>query len=261
MTFSSYVSLSAQSFTKIKSFPSKKIVAVSLDRYGNFLVSDNTGNIIQYDSLGNILNQFSPSRLMQVSFLEAWRTVKIFVYYRELQKFLFLNRFMAITGEYDFLESENIIGFARLATLANDDNLWIYDDSDFSLKKYNPERKQLLLKSPLNLIFGSGNSRFNFIREYENMVFLNDYNAGIRVFDNLGNYKKLIPFKNINYIGFTGDNLYFLQENELHFFNLYSFEGKKVELPQTGMKIEFVLVAGNRIMIFAEKKVFIYLQQ
>ena len=252
----------AQPFTLLKTIAVKKITAVSADRYGNFLLADASGNVTQYDSTGKKITVFSPQQPWQVSFIEAWRTVKIFVFYREAQKFTFLNRFLVPEGEYDFPETGNAtqppVGFARLATLANDDNLWVYDDTDFSLKKYNPDTRKLLLSTQLNLLFDSPDFRFNFIREYENLVFLNDFQAGIRVFDNLGNYKKLLPFKNLNYLGFLNDNLYFFQQNELHFFNLYTFEEKKITLPTVSGKTEFVLVFEKRLLILTQKEVFLY---
>jgi hypothetical protein len=58
-----------------------------------------------------------------------------------------------------------------------------------------------------------------------------DRTSGIFVFDNLGNFKKKLPFTGLSTIGFLGDELYYTVGGELRFFHLYNLAERAVPLP------------------------------
>ncbi|MBC8110287.1 MAG: hypothetical protein H7Y04_04430 [Verrucomicrobia bacterium] len=239
----------------IQTIAIQKPTAVSVDRYGNIFVADVSGKIAYFDSTGKKIYEYSPSKIARVSLLESWRSVKTFVFYQDLQAFTLLNRFLVATAEqYRF---SNAIGFARLATLANDDNLWVFDEADFSLKKYNPDNEQIILNVPLSLIVENKDYNFTFMREYQNLLFISDANSGILVFDNLGNYKKKIPVSGLKHFGFSGDELYFFKDDTLYFSHLYQTTERIIKLPKTEEKINFVLYLDRKIIIFTDKSLII----
>src|SRR4051812_27461454 len=75
-------------FRSIKTIPIKN---VSIDRYSNIFVTDDKGNLYRYDSLGNESLKYSPLKKAEISILESWRTVNIFMFYRDLQEFNILD--------------------------------------------------------------------------------------------------------------------------------------------------------------------------
>jgi hypothetical protein len=246
----------AQTFTLLGSQMIPKPVAVSQDRYGQVSVAFESGTVSLFDSTGKKLYEYSPFRPVEVNLLESWRTVKIFAFYKDLQAYSLFNRFLVATAEqYRFPAS---FGFIRTATLANDDNLWLFDEVDFSLKKYNPETQTLLLDAPMSLILDGKNYNLGFMREYQNLLFISEHNSGILVFDNLGNYRKKLPFPGVTYFSFLEDELYFLQQNELYFFNLYTLAERRLKLPGIPEKIQFTILTGNRLFLLTEKQMYVY---
>jgi hypothetical protein len=103
----------------------------------------------------------------------------------------------------------------------------------------------------------SAKYNINYMREYQNMLFVNDANSGILVFDNFGNYKKKLPFSGLSFFGFQDNELYYVSKSGIHFFNLYTLAARSVLLPGNTIP-EFVLVFNTRIAIFSKNSLYIY---
>ncbi|MBW8050503.1 MAG: hypothetical protein FVQ77_09220 [Cytophagales bacterium] len=248
----------SQSLQLIKTIPVKSPDKVSVDRYNNIFVCDGDGNVNKYDTAGNTKLTYSPQKIGSISLIEAWNSVKIFLFYKDFQEYVMLDRFLAPISIYNFDLSS--IGFARTATLAADNNLWIIDDSDFSLKKHDIQLQTITIETPLDLLLDARDYDINFMREYQNMLFINDYNSGILVFDNLGNYKKKLPFTRLESFGFLNEELYYLEDNKIHLFHLYNFNTRTIQLPEDKIFIN-TIVFKNQVCLFSEDYFFIYKQR
>lgn len=190
----------------------------SLDRRGTLYVADAQNNVRQYGADGQLLNTYSPPLPGHVAQIEAWNTTKILVFYDDRQELLLLDRFAAPISQFNLLEL--LDGTARATTLAPDDRLWLLNESDLTLRQFDPAQPRNTRNTPLDLLIGRSKPDFRFLREYQNNLYLVDRVNGIYVFDNLGNYRKKLPFANLTTIGFRGDELYFLADGavQLHSF-------------------------------------------
>jgi hypothetical protein len=242
----------AQNYKVRQSIQIKEPVAISTDKNLSLLVADGQGNIYKYDSSGKAQLNFSPPKLADITLLEAWQTMRVFVFYRDLQEFLILDRFLNPVAQYPI--NQEVIGFAQMASLSADNSIWLWDSRDFSLKKYDPKNDILAVHTSFDLIFKPKNYEINFMREYQNLLIINDKTTGILLFDNLGNYKKTLAYPNLNYIGILGDELYFLQNNQLIFYDLYQLKERKIELPQLAAW-RFATLLGNLVVTISEKQI------
>ena len=243
MFFSSNL-FAQDSLVFIKNIQASGLDKVSQDSYGNLYFSDTKGNINKYDSTGAYLMNYSPQKLGTVTLLEAWNTIRIFVFYRDFQEYTVLERFLGPMPSSPINQDQ--IGFARQATLASDYNLWMIDDSEFALKKYDRQFNKVINKTSLDLLLDVREYDISFMREYQNNLYVNDRNTGVLVFDAFGSYKKKIPFKGIDFFSFRGDDLIYLQNDTLRFFDLYLFTQKTLSLP-AGMKYKRVLMHNNQL--------------
>lgn len=206
--------------------------AASLDRRGNLYVTDAQNNLHQYSPDGQPLNTYSPTLPGHTMQVEAWNTAKVLMFYDDRQQIMLLDRFLAPISELalpDYLD-----GQARVATLAPDDRYWLLNESDLTLRQLDATQKRFTITTPLDLLIGRTRPDFRFLREYQNNLYLVDYNGGVYVFDNLGNYRKKLPFRGLSVVGFRGDELYYLAADGLHFFHLYNLTERLVALPTTG---------------------------
>jgi hypothetical protein len=217
-------------------------------------VADANNNIHQYGPDGQALNVYSPPQRGHVAQLEAWNTTKILVFYDDRQQLLLLDRFVAPLGQFNLLDL--LDGTVRAATLAPDDRLWLLNESDLTLRQFDPTGKGFTLSTPLDLLIGRSRPDFRFLREYQNNLYLVDRVNGIYVFDNLGNYRKKLPFTGLSTIGFRGDELYFLADGAVQFFHLYNFSQRIVPLPTA--EVHQVLLGEGYAYVFTPAGVQVY---
>lgn len=203
--------------------------AASLDRRGALYLTDADNNLRQYGAEGLPLNTYSPPQPGHTALVEAWNVTNTLVFYDDRQEILLLDRFLAPLSQLRL--SEYVDGMVRVATLAPDNQIWLLDESNLVLREFDPQTQRLVQNTPLDLIIGRTRPDFRFIRQYQNNTYLLDRTTGIYVFDNLGNYKKKLPFAGLNTVGFKGDELYYVSGGELHFFHLYNLTERMLPLP------------------------------
>lgn len=244
----------AQNPVLINTIANKKIDKVSIDRKNNIYITDIQGNVEGISESGELINIFSSSLPTRVHLMESWQGIRNFIFYKERQEYILLDRFLNRSGGGKIDQSQ--IGFARLATIANDNNIWVIDDSDFSLKKYHSSTRNISLITPLNTILPEGDYDFIFMKEYQNQLFIAEPETGIHIFDNLGNYIKNVPTKNVQYFNFINDELYYIENGNVTLINLYTSEKKVIDFPAKQYK--YVLISADHTFLFTEKEIHIY---
>ncbi len=223
----------AQALRVERSVPIATPTAFSTNQSGTLFLGDAQGVVRAYDTTGRVTHTFSPPRVAEVTTLEAGQHLRVFCFYRDVQEYLLLDRTLTPLPGYEKPAriAPDEIGFARLAALAPDGQLWLFDDTDFSLKKYNPATRRVSLHVPLELVLAGQDPLFVALREYQNLVFLHDGRSGVLVFDNAGNFRSKIATGAAGPAGFYGDELYFIREGELHFAHLYNGTTRRFPLP------------------------------
>lgn len=246
-----------QSLTLVRQISQKPIVALSVDNYNRVITADVQGNITAYDTLGNALYSYSSTVVANVTLLEAWRSMQILVFYRDLQQYTLLDRFLTPLSGYPNPAPlpAGAVGFARTMTFAYDDQFWLFDDTNFSLKKYNAQLQKITVEVPLSLVLDAQEYHITWMREYQNQLFIADRNSGILVFDNLGNYRKTLPFKGLSHFQFAGEQIYFLEQNSLYFYNIYSQATQRISMP---VEATFAIVVGARLFVYTKQGGYLY---
>ncbi|HSI90933.1 MAG TPA: hypothetical protein VK927_07430 [Adhaeribacter sp.] len=232
--------------------------AFSIDRLSNIYLSDRKNNLYQFNGAGQLINTYSPPRTGRIGSIEAWNAMKVMLFYDDQQQITLLDRFMHNIATIRLRDITN--GLIKVATTSADEKLWLFNESEFSLLKYDPRIAEVSSTTPLNLTINRKQSDIQFIREYQNMVYLVDKSTGIYVFDNLGNYKKTIPFPGLSYVGFRDDEMYFLTGNELHFFNLYNFKERVLEVP-VAPNYKQALVGESMIYLLSDSGLDLYVYE
>ncbi|MBL3656746.1 hypothetical protein [Fulvivirga sediminis] len=247
----------AQSYSLISTVPINKPEAVSIDKRGNIYIADNYGEVKKYLKDGELDASFSSQTQGQIDLIEAWNPLKIFLFYEDLQQYTFLDRFLTTPQNFSLNELSD---FNRLATLSYDNNLWLIDLVDFSLKKYNLNIRQFTIATPFDLLLNPDDYEITFLREYQNLVFFSDIHSGIYVFDNLGNYLKKIGATNVNYFNFLDDDLYFIGANGMiKFINIYNLTEKELELKPISAR--YVLASATHLYLINDKTFEVYEKQ
>jgi len=158
--------------------------------------------------------------------LDVTNPLKILLYYKNYSTVVILDRFLSFRNSINF-RSKNIFKVKSLAT-SYDNNIWIFDEQDFKLKKIDDEGTVLNETNDWRQIFDTVPSPIQII-DRSNFVYLYDENKGFYIFDYYGSYKNNLAFtqwkhvvvNNNKLMGFVGDTLY---SYEINSFNLKTYK-------------------------------------
>ncbi len=227
----------------------------SIDRQGYLYFSSQTGGIDKYNQDGELIYHFSPQKQGSPTVIDAWQSLKTFVYYRDFQEYLFLDRFLNSSERYP-INLKEFNNFSGLATIAGDNNLWLINDQEQSLIKVDINNGEIILENRLNLLLDIEDLEVAFIRSYQNHLFISDLKNGIFIFDNLGNLLDKLVAENINFFSFIKNDLLFVKDNKLTFLNFYTQTKKEVSLPD--LSYQYVFMENNKILVVRDSTIDIF---
>ena len=228
--------------------------AVSTDEGGNIYFSDNSGNIYKLSKFGNPIANYSPSSILRFNFLESGQSLRVFAYSADQQRYFIFDRFLNLSSESEIRKDEN--SFIRLSTQSKDNNLWLYDETNYSLIKFNPTIKTIISETPLELILNSKNQEMSNMVEYRNRLYISGPEIGILTFDNLGNYIGELTSEQVGNFDFYKDWVYYLKEDNITLLNIYTGENKSIEIPANNLL--YAIYTDELIYLFSRSKLKIY---
>jgi hypothetical protein len=235
--------------TKIKEFSTEEVSKVSIDRLGDFYLVLTDGSIKKYDTLGNYMSEFSSPDLPLLTLLEPWNPLRVFVYSQKRQEIVLLNHTLGLEQRIAVDPSwavEPILACPAILT-----NFWVLDKSDLSLKMIDSKTKavgrEINLRLP-DLV----NPEFIYLREYQSLIFLVDRTSGVYVFNTVGVLVHTIPAKNLGYIGFLGEEFYYLEDGKLKFYDLYTEDRHELMVDASA---RFVLMTDAQMVVVKKSTV------
>lgn len=229
---------------------------ISFDTKNQLYASTISGDIYLFDRDGKQTNLFSPARQGRLNQLEAARTVNIFSFSADIQEYRILDRFLNPLAEKGFSLEE--VGLVKAATLGNNNVVWVWDESDMSLKSLDYLRNQVIQSQPLNLILQSDDLNVSEIREFKNRLFMNVPEFGVFIFDNQGNLIRKVEIKGIkkmcyyneHFFWITGKKLMALSLSTKNIFTLTELDSSEASYLQIGQE-RVAIVLKNKVMLYS----------
>lgn len=229
----------------------QKVERISVDRLGGFYLSSACG-LEKFDPEGHEKEKYRFSKCTATELLEAWNLFRIYGFQRATRSFKIYDQYLTVNEEIK-IDSAFAIE-PLLATPSNDNRSYWILDVDYSLKKIDLYNKKVIFET--ESVFNP-NKKYNFIhaREFQNFLFLLDEAEGIFVLNNVGRFVKKIDAKGANYFSVLGEDIYFLKDNKVHFFDIYTEETYSVDVPAY---TKFVVATDERLVLIKDKLIEVY---
>lgn len=233
----------------------KDLELVSFDNRTQIFYTIRTGGLYQLSPDGVPLNHYSPQRQGSFTQLDAGRTVNIFTFSKDLQQFDIYDRFLnpLVHRNLDGME----IGLAQAATLGNNHSLWVFDESDLSLKRIDYRQQVILQHQPLGLLLEEKVWNVIDMKEYQNMLFLRIPEEVI-VFDNQGNYLRRLIIPGESNLSLYDQFLYAIHDGKLIQHTISSGIKVEVELPFKDLGLQG-MVHGDRLILYGKDQLIIFI--
>jgi hypothetical protein len=227
----------------IKSPP---LLQIAADRPGDFYTIDNQKKIKKYNPKGEIMAE---STLQKIPTLfDPWSGVRLFTYYAATREIQYLDPTLSLLSILLIDSAFAIEPF--LACPSGEYNYWLLDKADLSLKKIHLRENKVQTEVVIGDALTSPEDVLH-MREYLNYVFVLDQKKGIIIFNQLGIKVKEFPVKTKSF-GFYGEELYYVENNTLVFYDLYSGELKKMSLTEPTIAL---ILLQNKLISFRNKEI------
>ncbi|MGI8893878.1 MAG: hypothetical protein ACR2GN_10540, partial [Bacteroidia bacterium] len=178
---------------------------------------------------------------------------KIVVFYIDFSRVQILDN--KLVARVDVNLHEKNIFQPRVVAYAQGEGLWVYDQQDFRLKKFDQHFKPVTESSSLDQVLNSLPDPVS-LQEADNWLLMNDPAQGILMFDRFGNYYRTLPLKGLTSFQVKeGKIIYF--RGALKTFDLNTLEEAEIAIPSTDNKLQ-VRIENNRIYILKEGFLEIY---
>jgi len=222
-----FCGFSQEGFRKSFHLPFQSAKFITTDNIGNlYVIADN--QILKFSPSGKPLQNFSDMRQGELRSVDAGNPLKVLLFYPDMARITLLGTQFAPQST---IELRNIgIQQPVLACNSQNNGYWVFDLQDFQLKKIDLNL-QLQFQSG-NLLQSTGKKIVpNFMTEYNNRVYINDPVNGILVFDQFGSYFKTLPVTGLRAFQIRGNELLYLQDNNIKALELKLLNERELTLP------------------------------
>ena len=179
-----------------------------IDKFENvYLIKEN--QLKKIDQLTANIATYENDRYGEITSIDVTNPQKILVFYQLYDIIVTLDNSLAETSIIDLKRFEytdiNVIA------ASNDNNIWLYDPVTFTLRKINKNGKVLAESFNLYTLYLDQVDP-DILIEHGNKVYMNSPNDGVLVFDNLGQYIKLLPLTSLSDMQVLNGNTIFLND-------------------------------------------------
>ncbi len=244
-----------QPLKRLQTIPLLDIKIVTIDRLGNIYALLENQTINKYDTDGVWMASFSNLERVEISQVEPWNPLSVFIYSSSVRKIELLDR--SLIRQERIAVDQSLAIEPALACPSSNNSYWLFDKTDLTLKKIDLKNSAVSLQIDLNKIARPVKPDFTALREYQNMIFLLDPATGIEIFSIIGKRIHKIEASGLSYFGFLGQELYYLEGGNLKFYDLYTEETHQLLVGNTTQALatdeRLILVQAESIEVYEFK--------
>ncbi len=216
------------------SFKLEKIITGSftmleVDITNNVYLITAGNQLKKYNAAGDSMAVFNDvKKYGNPSLLDVSNPLKVLLYYKNFSTVVMLDRLLSLRNSIN-LRQNNIFSVKAIAT-SYDNNIWLFDEQDYKLKKIDETGKLLQESTDWRVIMNEAPSPQTII-DNNNFVYIYDSAKGFYIFDYYGTFKNNLPFLNWSNIAVANGHITGFIDNQLHSYQLQSLNERTYRVP------------------------------
>lgn len=251
LSFSSIAYAQDYTFKPLKTI-SKRTRWMEVDKMKHLYLIENDHTVLKYSPDGELLYQFNENGLGQISYIDISNPFRILLYFDDYATVIFLDRTLSEIQRHDLSELD--IPQVQALGTASDNNIWVFDNNSYTLKKVDSQNQVVVESTDLSLLLSEALDP-NRLLEVETRVYLNSPNLGILVFDVFGNYIKTINIPKLDYFQLYEGQIFYVEDKKFKTYHLLSFQTKEIKLPVIEDNLEQLCIAQEHLYIKYPNKI------
>lgn len=195
---------------KIK-FP---VSSFSVDNIGELYLITPDNQLKKYNERGDSVGVFNQvTQYGKLAYVDAQNPWKTILYYENFSTIVLLDKYMNFVTAINL----NKIGIYRVraVTTSYDNNIWLFDEQDNTLKKIDDNGNLLSQTVDFRILFDSAPDPVKII-DRDGFVYLYDPEKGVYTFDYYGSFKSKLDFLHWNDIQVIGKTIYGFDDGNLY---------------------------------------------
>lgn len=249
------IDLDSNSFLLEKTIPGN-YKYFNVDILNNIYVINKQNRLKKINENGDSVSVFN--NIVQYGipdFIDVSNPFKILVYYQRFATIVTLDRWLNLRNQVN-LKSKNIISTHAMAA-SYDNNIWIFDEQNFKIKKCNDQMEMMLESIDLNLLTEK-TPKPTLIVSTEKNVYLYDENEGFYIFDAYANYKTHLPLLHWKNISVNKNTIYGFVNQSLFSYSLESLTLNEYNLPVNISSFNSIRVVNGRLYLLKKDGIQIF---
>ena len=233
-----------------------KFTLLDADILGNIFVITADNQLKKLSPAGDSISVFNDvKKYGNPTYIDVSNPLKILVYYKNYATVVVLDRLLGFRNSINF-RRENIFTAKAVAT-SYDNNIWLFDEQDFKLKKIKDDGSLLQESNDLRLALQEVPVPQKIV-DQNNYVYLYDPAKGFFVLDYYGAYKNNLPLIGWNNIAISGNVLYGFADNQLMIYDLDNPVLKTYRLPDLFDGYKAIKAVNGKLFLLMPDGVHIY---
>jgi hypothetical protein len=237
-----------------------KLIKTIANPIADFAV-DNLGNVFlinkrqqvkklnaNYDSVGNYNDLRKYGKLYSI---DASNPLRVVLFFKEFATIVLLDRFLN-TRNIINLRKQNILQCSAVAQ-SYDNQLWVFDELEFKLKKIDENGKQLLETPDLRILL-TNPQKPDHIEDYNKYLYLYDSAKGLSIFDYYGAFKNQIALTKLTDVHGYKNGIIARDTSGLVYYQTGAITTTPIYLPPHILKAKKVKIVGNKLFVLGQNE-------
>ncbi len=221
------------------------------DKHAN-IYAINNNELKKYNSKGVLLNSFSTSNKILITDIDVSNPLKIMLFLQNSNSIIFLDNSLNIINSI-ILDDYEIYSPSIVCNSVSG-GFYVYDNIETELFYISNKMK----KNSTRGDYFNGNFEPNFLKEYNNKLYISYPDTGIVVLNNFLFQENFIPIKISQNAQLKNNNIsfYYKPANEFIIYNQKENSNLKLDIPI--LEADNVTVEQNFMFILKNKQLYIY---
>lgn len=232
------------------------VYSFSVDNIGGLYLITSDNQLKKYNDKGDSVGVFNQvTQYGKLDYVDAQNPWKTILYYKNFSTIVLLDKYMNMITAIN-LRKLNIFR-VQAVTTSYDNNIWLFDEQDNTLKKMDDNGNILSQTVDFRLLFDAAPDPEKII-DRDGFVYLYDPQKGIYIFDYYGSFKSKLTFLHWTDIEVIGKSIYGFDEKNLYKYTPPIPDFTTYALPPELVNNSSIQISNRKIYVLKNNQLAVY---
>lgn len=232
------------------------VYSFSVDNIGGLYLITSDNQLKKYNDKGDSVGVFNQvTQYGKLDYVDAQNPWKTILYYKNFATIVLLDKYMNMITAIN-LRKLNIFR-VQAVTTSYDNNIWLFDEQDNTLKKMDDNGNILSQTVDFRLLFDAAPDPEKII-DRDGFVYLYDPQKGIYIFDYYGSFKSKLTFLHWTDIEVIGKSIYGFDEKNLYKYTPPIPDFTTYALPPELVNNSSIQISNRKIYVLKNNQLEVY---